>query len=523
MRRTEKSIALLCILALSALLAGHVIPRRAETSLPYWPTHGWRTVMPEAQGFDSGKLADGLLAIRQKNLPIHSVLVVRNGDLVLDATFYPYDASTPHDLASVTKSITTTLIGIAADQGKLRLDDPVISFFGDRSIANRDGRKDRITIRHLASMSSGLACAADQNEQVLQAMQNSADWIQYTLDLPMADEPGSRFAYCSPGMHLLSAILQKSTGMTALDFACRYLFEPLGIKEPIWPSDPQGYTHGWGDLHLLPEDAAKIGYLWANGGMWDGRQVVSRHWVEDSVKVQMKTGQGDDYGYGWWLPRDSATGEYAAVGRGGQRIAVHRAVNLVLVVTGEGLEPSNATDLLAPALVDRDHALPANASGAESLTAALAAIEQAQVHPVPPLPPTARQISGKTWSFDTNDMHLKTVQLAFDEPSEGVIRIAFTDGSPSLSGRIGLDGAYRLGPGRTGLPAGFRGSWTDDATFTLDFDEIADNHSYLLGFHFERDRLTLEGRDRTSDASFSLVAHSAPRGPSDVGNSGGSP
>jgi len=210
--------------------------------------------------------------------------------VVVDAYFYPYDGQTVHDVASVTKSVMTTLIGIAADQGKLELDQPLVSFFPGRTIANRDAGKEHITVRHLASMSSGLDCTADYDEATLREMQASSDWVQFTLDRPMIDEPGSRFVYCSPGMHLLSAILQQATGMTALDFARQNLFEPLGIHDVIWPADPQGVTHGWGDLYMHPHDMAKLGYLWLNHGQWGGRQIVSRAWVEDSAKVQIKTG-----------------------------------------------------------------------------------------------------------------------------------------------------------------------------------------------------------------------------------------
>ena len=103
----------------------------------------------------------------------------------------------------------------------------------------------------------------------------SANWVQFALDLSMVAEPGTTFSYCSPATHLLSAVLTRATGMSTLDFARRNLFEPLGIREALWPADPQGVTRGWGDLHLDPRDAAKLGQLWLNGGVWDGRPVVS--------------------------------------------------------------------------------------------------------------------------------------------------------------------------------------------------------------------------------------------------------
>lgn len=117
-----------------------------------------------------------------------------------------------------------------------------------------------------------------------------------------------------------------------LEFARQNLFKPLGIRDVIWPADPQGFSHGWSDLHLHPRDAAKIGYLWLQQGQWVGQQIVSRARVEDSVKVQVKTGRDDDYGYGWWVVGQE--GEYAAIGRGGQRIQVYPALDIILVMIG---------------------------------------------------------------------------------------------------------------------------------------------------------------------------------------------
>ena len=198
----------------------------------------------------------------------------------------------------------TTLIALAVEQGKLKLDDPMLSFFPDRTIANRHARKERISVRHLASMSSGLDCTAANDEQTLHEMEQSDDYVQFTLDRKMISEPGAHFVYCSPGMHMLSAILQKATGMTSLEFAQKNLFAPLGIHDVIWPADAQGISHGWGDIHIHPHDMAKIGLLWLNHGQWNGKQIVPTEWVEQSVTTQLKTGDDDDYGYGWWIVDD---------------------------------------------------------------------------------------------------------------------------------------------------------------------------------------------------------------------------
>jgi CubicO group peptidase (beta-lactamase class C family) len=326
----------------------------------YWPTQGWQTSTSEEQGFDSGKVAEGLQAMRDKGINIHSLTVIRNDQMILDAYFYPYDGGTYHEIASVTKSVMTTLIGIAADQGKLNLDDKLVSFFPDHTIENRGFWKNQITVRQLAGMTSGLDCVSANDEQTLAEMGAAPDWVQFTLDLKVKHIPGTYFEYCSLGMHVLSAILQKATNMTTSEFARVHLFEPLGITDFLWEADPQGYNDGWAGLYLHPRDLAKIGFLMLHQGQWDGKQIVSSGWVEQATQLQKKTGQGDNYGYGWWVPPPTQFVEFAAEGRGGQYIRVLPQLNMVIVTTGGGFEWNDITPLLAPAMVDITEPLPAN-------------------------------------------------------------------------------------------------------------------------------------------------------------------
>jgi len=254
------AIALIILGVMGCRIPSGITTSGRVPSPDYWPTTGWQTNTPEEQGIYSDKLADALLAMREQNVQIHSLLMIRNGYVVADATFYPYDGQTVHNVASVTKSVMTTLIGIAVDQGILNLDDKMVSFFPNRSIANPDERKDEITVRHLASMSSGLNCTAEADELTLQEMESSSDYVQFVLDRKAAWAPGEHFVYCSPAIHLLSPILQQATGTTALDFARQYLFEPLGIQEAMWLRDPQGYYDGWSNLSLVPHEMAKVGF-----------------------------------------------------------------------------------------------------------------------------------------------------------------------------------------------------------------------------------------------------------------------
>ena len=437
----------------------------AAPSVPeYWPTDGWRTSIPEQQGFDSIKLTEMLQALRDRQIGIDSLLIIRNGYVILDAYYYPYEESFPHDLASVTKSFTTTLIAIAAGQGKLQLDQPMVTYFPDRVIANLDDLKKSITVRNLAGMVNGLKSGClNEDESTLDAMRSTPDWVQAALDRAVVKKPGTSFCYDSPGMHLLSAILQETTGMTELDFARQNLFEPLGIRDVFWQSDPQGYTHGWGDLHLKPRDAAKIGYLWLNNGVWDGRQIVPAAWVADSVKMHSRTGQKDNYGYGWWVSDDS----FSAMGRGGQNIKVYPALQAIVVTTASDFDYAQIDGMLVAAFKDPEKTLPANPAGVAKLNALLTELKQGPAsQPAISLPTAAKTFSGKTYLCEPNAVNLATIRLESNQPD--VARLYMNKDNMDVVWPIGLDGKFLLSPEGEGL----RGYWKDLQTFIFEVFDI---------------------------------------------------
>lgn len=487
------ALALAIVILVVLMLVAQPRPTEGLSTPAYFPTQSWRSGTPEEQGFDSARIAEGLLAIRKQNISIHSLLVIRNGSIVLDAYFYPYDGSTYHDLASVTKSVMTTLIGIAATQRKLNLDAPMVSFFPNRTIANRDARKERITVRHLVSMSSGLDCTEADNEKTLREMWASPDWVQFALDPPMAWEPGTHWVYCSPAIHLLSGILQQATGMTALEFARENLFKPLGITRADWPADPQGYNRGWGDLALHPRDAAKLAYLWFNQGNWDGKQIVSREWVNASTKGYFSgTGRTEDYGYAWWVsPAGADLNYYMASGREGQRVQVIPSMNMILVTTGGGFEFDQIEPFIAPTIVDLTKPLPANPNGVAQLQTAVAAIARGPApQAVPPLPETARAISGKTFVFPSNPGQIQSMRAVFDNPAEAIVQLGLANEENPRLMRVGLDGVYRQSRG--GRPILARGQWSDASIFLIECDEGPGLNSYTLRARFEISRVSLD-------------------------------
>jgi len=281
---------------------------------------------------DSTVLAGMFDYIERQRANVHSVLIIRNGYLVLEAYFYPYHSNRVHPVLSCSKSFLSALIGSAIADEYLDLDDKALDFFPGRTIANDDPRKREITVEHLLTMRSGLdwpesSVSYRSTDNILRQMFESQDYVQFVLDRPMAAQPGTLFNYSTGDSQLLAAILEQATGMTTQAFAQTHLFGPLDIPGThwYWVSGPEGVAFGGGGLAIVPRDMAKFGYLYLEGGVWEGKQVVPADWVEASVSLP-------HYGYQWWR---LANGGYAALGYGGQRIAVVPDLELVVVITGD--------------------------------------------------------------------------------------------------------------------------------------------------------------------------------------------
>ena len=276
---------------------------QGQTTASDWPTQGWRTAAPETQGMDPALLAQAVEVAEENDLSLHSLLVIRHGVIVSETYFPNYGAETLHELYSVTKSFTATLLGIALDQGKLTgVDQRVLDFFPDREFSNLDPRKQAMTLEDLLTMTSGLDWV--EGDASYRAMYMSQDWAKMVLDLPMTADPGSKFLYCSGCSHVLSAVFTQVTGESLRDFAQANLFKPLGIKKFTWESDEhENSIGGWG-LSLAPRDMAKLGYLYLHQGQWDGKQIVSAEWVKTAMQKHVTTEDQDGYGYQWWVLPD---------------------------------------------------------------------------------------------------------------------------------------------------------------------------------------------------------------------------
>ena len=281
---------------------------------------------------DSQKLAAMLDAVKAQNLELHSLLVIRHGYIVSETYFSPHDQNTRHELYSCTKSFIGTLVGIAIDQGALQgTNHRVLDLYPGYTFANVDARKQAMTVEHLLTMTSGLDW--QEGDPAYRAMYMSRDWMQYVLDLPMREQPGERFNYCSGCSHLLGGVVQSATKTKVQDFARQNLFQPLGISDWRWDVDAKGMAIGGWGLQITARDMAKLGFLYLHEGAWEGKQVVSRAWVAEATRTHVATDSSLGYGYQWWTyPSLQA---YTALGLYGQTIFVIPRLDLIVVTTAQ--------------------------------------------------------------------------------------------------------------------------------------------------------------------------------------------
>lgn len=257
-----------------------------------------------------------------------------------------YHRSDLHSLQSVTKTITSIIIGVAITRKEFPdISTPVLSFFDTSKIKNIDDRKRRMTVRDLLTMTAGfdwnenLHYSDPRNDCTL--MEAAFDWVQYTIDKPMAIEPGKSFNYNSGASQLLSYIFRKATGTDIEEYAFKYLFSPLGIHRYFWKRIPSGLADTEGGLYLAATDLAKIYYLFLQNGKWENEQIVSADWVKASITPSVSVGGTVKYGYKWWLYEYGTNSKYAWAGSGfgGQWPVIIPEYNVVAVFTGWNIIP----------------------------------------------------------------------------------------------------------------------------------------------------------------------------------------
>jgi len=383
-------------LPLVAAIGASLLGCSGQTTAP-WPTHGWAASTPQSQKLDPAPLAalDHDLASGTYG-HVDRLVVVRNGYLVVsrrydndyraisrgrrdalgcgtdacegwsgqsDFNYYDpdrhpyYQGRDIHTLQSITKSVTSALIGIAIGRGAIpSVDAPLLSFLEGYDLSKVDPRLHSATLADLLTMRSGIEWheldrPLDSTNTTL-LLELSRDWVQFTLDQPMDADPGTKWAYSSGGSHLMSAVLRQATSETADLYAERHLFGPLGIDDYYWKKTPNGLPDTEGGLYLEAEQLAKIGYLYLKDGMWEDQRVIPQGWVEASVSrhVDSVDAQGTGYGYQWWRIDRGDLAIWAGLGFGGQRLLVLPDLEVVAVINAWNIfdeqRPSALTALL---------------------------------------------------------------------------------------------------------------------------------------------------------------------------------
>jgi len=274
-------------------------------------------------------------AAAQRLPRLHSLLIGHGGDLVFEEYYNGRSAAQPANMKSASKSVISALVGIAIERGLIdSVDVKVAEFFPEFFSNSRNADKNQITIENLLAMQSGLETTSNRNygKWVL-----SENWVEFALDQPLVAKPGTNMLYSTGSTHLLSAIIERASGMDTKQFAQQYLTSELGFSLSYWTQDPQGIYFGGNDMEMTPRQMLKFGELYLRDGVYQGKQVLPANWIELSYQPHAASprGQGRFYGYGWWL-RDLAGMQVpVAWGYGGQLIFVVKSLDLVVVATSD--------------------------------------------------------------------------------------------------------------------------------------------------------------------------------------------
>ena len=304
---------------------------------------GLKTESMYKAGIDPEKLINLVHNIKNNNYTnIHSLLILKDGKLILEEYFHGFNREKTHPIRSANKSIGSILTGIAIDKHFIKnTEEKIYPHFKDYEINQKwDRRVKDVSIKSLLTMTSGYAC--DDHTipafQCEEGMYKTNNWLEYALNLPMEHKPLEHFAYNSSSLILLSEIISQTSKMTIPDFADTYLFKPLGINAFNWGFSPKKRTSIAGNATMKPRDMAKIGILMLNNGKWNNRQIISKKWVEESTKEHTISDNHRKYGYLWWIGSHQFGNDiikgYWAAGNGGNYIFVCPQLNLVAAFTG---------------------------------------------------------------------------------------------------------------------------------------------------------------------------------------------
>jgi len=454
---------------------------------------------PEAQGVSSNGLLGFVEAAEQQVDALHSVMLVRHGHVVAEGWWAPYAPDEPHVLYSLSKSFTSTAVGLAAAEGKLRVDDLVLGFFPSEAPPDPSANLRSMRVRDLLTMSTG------QHNEDIRDFPYLADenLVKKFLALPVAHKPGTLFVYNTPASYMLSAIVQKVTGQTVVDYLGPRLFEPLGIRTPTWEASKRGISLGGFGLSVLTEDIARFGQLYLQKGTWQGKALLPAAWVEAATARQMSNGSSPSsdweqgYGYQFWRCRH---GVYRGDGAFGQFCIILPQYDAVVAITSGTRDMQLVLNLiwdrLIPAL--KPSPLTTDRASSDKLSAKLSSLTlPAQAGEA--TSSAAKAVVGRRYMLAPNAQSVEALALdTLDSRGEASFMFRMGGADQHL---VAAPGAWRKGSltiNGVADPIAASGAWTADDTYTMKVAHYRTPFISTYRLHFAGDQVTVEAEQNVA-------------------------
>jgi len=412
---------------------------------------------PERQGIASAAVLQFVEAVEREIHELHSFMLVRHGCVIAEGWWSPYRREDPHMLFSLSKSFTSTAVGLAVSEGRFSIDDSVLSFFPNEAPAEISDWLAAMQVRHLLTMTSG----HEADSWAFMAEETDRAWVKRFFEVPVLHAPGKHFVYDSGATYILSAIVQKTTGMKLVDYLTPRLFEPAGIENARWQESPEGINRGGIGLSITTEGIARFGQLYLQKGVWQGKQLIPEAWITAATAAQVPNGNDAEsdwtqgYGYQFWRCRHGA---YRGDGVFGQYCIVMPEQDAVLAMTG-GMD---VFDMQQPLNLVWENLL--RAMGDQPLAEASASEQRLReklgglmLLPVEGLAASATtpQVSGRMYTVDENALGIEAITLNFSQTG---CRVRITSGNVEETIACGY-GQWEQGETRL-----FKNRWLDDST-----------------------------------------------------------
>lgn len=425
---------------------------------------------PEAQGVSSAAVLDFVRTAEEKIKSLHSFMLLRHGHVVAEGWWAPYAAELPHQMFSLSKSFTSTAVGLAIADGKFALEDPVLKFFPEEAPEKPSANLRAMRVRDLLTMSTG-----HHNEDIANfPYADEQSVVKKFLALPVTHKPGTFFVYNTPATYMLSAIVQKTTGQSVLEYLRPRLFEPLGIANPTWEASKQGISFGGFGLNIRTEDIARFGQLYLQRGHWQGRQLVPAAWTEKATSRWMSNGSNPDsdweqgYGFQFWRCR---YGIIRGDGAHGQFCVVMPELDAVLAITSGTRDLQGVLnvvwDKLLPTLQAKAKMLPADPAAEKALKEKVAHLSL-KLPASATTPAIAQTIAGVRYQLAKPVDEIEALSLT-PKPDNSVDLMLKTNGKEqhlTVAAATWSKGELWLKGESTPIAAG--GAWTGADTFTFD-------------------------------------------------------